>query len=98
MTSRQFVEFLKRKIEENGVKKVVPDRDMLKIAWRRTQKIEVVNAAIAVAAAEIEDDDWTCPAAPRDLATQVRETLRRNPRMPWDDALARIAAKRGEKG
>jgi hypothetical protein len=94
MTSRQFVEFLKRKIEENGVKKVVPVRDILKIAWRRAQKIKVVNAAIAVAVAEI-DDDWNCPAAPQNLATQVREMLRRNPRMPWDDALARIAAKRG---
>ncbi|MGC1644669.1 MAG: hypothetical protein WA741_02475 [Candidatus Sulfotelmatobacter sp.] len=97
MTSRELIELIERKLVEHGVKKVVPNQATLKIAWRRAQKIKVVNAAIAQVMDEI-DDDWACPAAPRDLATQVRETLRRNPRMPWDDALARIAAKRGEKG
>lgn len=96
MTSRQFIEFIKGKIEESGVQKVVPHREMLKIAWRRAQKIKVVNAAIAQAMDEI-DDDWACPAAPRDLATQVSEMLRRNPRMPWDDALALIATKPGQR-
>lgn len=95
MTSKQFVSLIERNLVENGVKKVIPNRDTLKIAWRRIQKIKVVNAAVAVAAIEINDDDWACPAAPRDLATQVREMLSRKPLMPWDAALAQIAAKRG---
>ena len=97
MTSKQFVSLIERNLVENGVTKVIPNRDTLKIAWRRIQKIKVVNAAVAVAAIEINDDDWVCPAAPRDLATQVRQMLRRKPLMPWDEALARIAATSGGK-
>jgi DNA topoisomerase VI subunit B len=95
MTSRQLIELIERKLVEHGVKKVIPNGGTLKIAWRRAQKIKVVNAAIASAMNEI-DDDWACPAAPRNLATQVREMLRRKPLMPWDEVLARIA-KRGKR-
>lgn len=87
MTSRQFISFIERKLEENGVKKVVPDRATLKIAWERAEKVNFVNAAIDEAMSFI---GATRPA-PRDLGTQVREMLGRNPQIPWDDALARIA-------
>jgi len=95
MTSRQFVSYIEQKLEENGVKKVVPDKDVLKIAWRRAQKIKFVNAAIRRVMEEIGDDSWTGPAPLRNLATQIRQMLRRDPLLSWDAALAKIV-KRGK--
>jgi hypothetical protein len=89
LTSDQFVAFLKRKLEENGIQKVVPDRDTLKIAWRRAQMVERLNATMDHIMDEISADGWTRPA-PRDLATQVRKMLHRHPHIPWDEALARL--------
>jgi hypothetical protein len=96
MTSRQLIELIERKLVEHGVKKIVPDRATLKIAWERAEKIRLLNAAIDKAMESVNRKGAT-RSAPSDLSTQVREMLHRNPKMPWDDALARIAAKRGGK-
>jgi hypothetical protein len=46
MTSRQFIEWLERKLAENGVQKVVPDRQTLGAAWRRARAfIQLEKAA-----------------------------------------------------
>ena len=92
MTSEQFVSFLERKLEEHGVKKVVPDKATLQMAWERAEKIRLLNAAIDEAMKRVNQKGAT-RTAPRDLATQIREKLRRNPLLSWDEALARIAAK-----
>jgi DNA topoisomerase VI subunit B len=96
MTSRQFISFIERKLEGHGVKKVVPDRATLKIAWERAEKVRLINAAIDEAMRRINRNRTTKPA-PRDLVTQVRETLRRHPEMPWDEALAQIADRCGSR-
>jgi hypothetical protein len=87
---------IERKLVEHGVKKIVPDRATLKIAWERAEKTRLLNAAIDKAMESVNRKGAT-RSAPSDLSTQVREMLHRNPKMPWDDALARIAAKRGGK-
>ena len=97
MTSKQFIALIERNLVEHGVKKVIPDRDTLNIAWRRIQKIKVVNGAVAYAALEIDSDNWTCPTAPRDLTAQVQEMLRRHPELPWDVALAKLADTKPKK-
>jgi hypothetical protein len=39
MTSRQFIEWLERKLEEHGVEKVVPEMDLLGEVWQQTWKV-----------------------------------------------------------
>src|SRR5207245_11304797 len=53
MTSDQFVDWLQRKLEENGVTKVVPDEATLAPAWQRADRISRIKAATA----EIEADE-----------------------------------------
>ena len=92
MTSRQFIQLIERKLEEHGVKKVLPDRATLKIAWERAEKVRLINSVIDEAMERVNRKGATRPA-PRNLASQVREMLRRKPLMPWDEALSQLARK-----
>ena len=38
MTSPQFVEYVERKLRENGVAKIVPDQDLLAEAYMSAEK------------------------------------------------------------
>src|SRR5262245_26122610 len=46
MSSAQFITFLERKLEEHGVRKVVPDRKRLEKAFRRATEIALLNRGI----------------------------------------------------
>jgi DNA topoisomerase VI subunit B len=87
MTSERFVGWIERKLEENGVTKVVPDEATLAAAWQRADRVSRIKAAIA----KIESAAIEVPV-PDDLKTQVRDLLRMEPSLSWDEALAHIAA------
>lgn len=97
MTARQFVEWLESKLSEHGLGKVVPDAPTLKVAWRRARRIARVNAAIARAMEQEADEDHDGEKPPPDLGRKVRQLLDREPRLPWDLALMRIAGDREEQ-
>jgi hypothetical protein len=87
MTSGQFVEWLKRKLDEHGVTKVLPDETTLAAAWQRADRISRIKTAIA----EIEADETEVPV-PDELQSKVEERLALEPELSWDLALVRIAA------
>jgi hypothetical protein len=87
MTSGQFVEWLKRKLDEHGVTKVLPDETTLAAAWQRANRISRIKTAIA----EIEADETDVPV-PDELQSKVEERLALEPELSWDLALVRIAA------
>jgi hypothetical protein len=86
MTSRQFVEYLEDKFRKAGVTKVIPsDSDFLARAWKR-------SLAIAKAREAIDEIEWgESPAAPKGLEAKIRRQLKRDSKLSWDAALARIA-------
>jgi hypothetical protein len=92
MTSRQFINWLEGKFAEVGVDKVVPKRETLAVAWKRSLMAAKVNEAVDRVREEFSKERRTKPM-PRDIEEQVRDVLRRDPELPWDAALARIAAK-----
>jgi hypothetical protein len=88
MTSRQFISWLERKLEENGVEKVVPDEETLGAAWSRAKRIAKIKDAIETIEAEVEEE---ADDVPKNLEKRVRKLLKKHPTLSWDQALARIA-------
>jgi DNA topoisomerase VI subunit A len=86
MTSRQFINWLEKKLKQVGVKKVVPNKKTLAVAWQRA-------VAIAKAREIIEEVKEEQPPVPKGLEKKVRDMLKRKPALSWDRALARIADK-----
>jgi len=87
MTSRELVDYVERKLRENGVVKIVPDQERLAAAYRlfhgRERLQKVVDATIK---ASTEDDI----AVPDNLAGRVKSRLSETS-MNWDEVIARIA-------
>jgi hypothetical protein len=90
MTSRQFVDFVTSKLEGYGVRKLVPERDALDQHARRVVTRALANRRLDAMRSEIEADA-DAVALPDDLTEQVEMLLRREPALPWDIAVARIA-------
>lgn len=87
MDSATFIRWVEEKLQEHGVKKHVPDEADLRIAWQRAWRIQELNKAIALAAANLP----ATPDPPADLATAVATRLKKSPAMAWDMALLETA-------
>jgi hypothetical protein len=89
LTSDQLVAFVERKLTAYGVRKVVPQADILAEAYRsnvHTAKIrEIVDRAIK------DMGDRDAIGVPENLADPVADLLRENPTWRWDDAVEAIA-------
>jgi hypothetical protein len=87
MTSRQFIDFLERKLIQHGIEKVVPDEDTLELHARR-----VLEQLITERFVESHRDEIAKAVAsyqlPDDLHARVTAELERDPSLPWDIALA----------
>jgi len=82
MDSQQFLDWLERKLQEAGVGKVIPDEDVLAVAWRHLQRVAKLQAALKAAMAETETES----SAPEALREQIRERIT-DTVDPWDAAL-----------
>jgi hypothetical protein len=93
MTSRQFVDFLERKLTEHGVAKVVPEPEIIEQHARR-----LIEQRLAKEALDKIRDQLAKEAAahelPSDLGDQVRRLLTEQPQVSWDGALATILRQR----
>ena len=87
LPSDQLVAFIERKLTEHGVKKVVPDTDLLGDAYRLFVRSKRVEEVVAKAIEDIDDEDIDLPA---DLAARVADYLKDNPTVRWDAAVAAI--------
>jgi hypothetical protein len=84
MNSPQFVAFVERKLRENGIKKIVPDQDLLAEAYIGMERGRRLEEAIA----ELDDeDDPGDIKPPSDLEQRVRKLLEERPSMRWDAAV-----------
>jgi hypothetical protein len=91
MTSRQLVDFIEAKLREYGVKKVIPDDDVLERQARRCIEQRMIAEAISKARKKIAGRVKKT-LAPEGLRQKVPKLLERSPRLPWDIAVARIVA------
>jgi hypothetical protein len=91
LSSDQLVAFVERKLKQHGIKKVIPDDDLLGETYRlviRNREIEEIVKR------ELEKSNGNAAAKlPPALGAQVRQYLKKHPQSRWDQAVAAIAAK-----
>lgn len=87
--SRQLVNWIEQKLQQHGVKKVVPDAGTLTTAYRRAAAAQYVNTRMDELSREaVEHADGL--GIPDDLGARVANLLKAEPSLPWDQAVARI--------
>ncbi len=89
--SDHLIRWLERKLDERGVKKLVPDAAVLEEAYRRMAYVHTINAKIKQAATEAEKAAKSVKI-PKALCAKVSRLLKERPGLSWDAALANIAA------
>ncbi len=89
--SDHLIRWLERKLDERGIKKLVPDAAVLEEAYRRMAYVHTINAKIKQAADEAEKAAKSVKI-PKTLSRKVACLLKAQPGLSWDAALAEIAA------
>jgi hypothetical protein len=90
MASDELVEFVERKLEENGIRKLIPDKETLDEAYRLFERGKQIEEAVQSVIDEMPDDTDDIPV-PSDLVDQVKQKLKDEPELRWDQAVAKIA-------
>lgn len=90
MTSPQFISFVERKLNEHGVKKIVPDTDELEDAYRLFTRSHMAKQIVKRELKKLDGD--AAVKAPGDFKSQVRQHLAQHPADRWDTAVRQIAA------
>jgi hypothetical protein len=86
--SDQFVKWLESKLDEAGIRKVIPDEETLKAAYLRARKLARLQRMVD----EIIDEDDTEIEVPDDVAERIATKLDEERSHSWDDALTSLAA------
>lgn len=97
MTSPQFIEFIKTKLDEHGITKLIPSTEILEAHWRRLYAEHKARDAFEEIREKCEADAKTA-VQPANLAEKVADALRHHPTLPWDLALARHVPLGDEEG
>jgi hypothetical protein len=93
MTSPQFVAFVERKLKENGVAKIVPDRELLAKVYAGVERGRRLEEAVEKLD-EIDMDDFK---APMDLEKRVKAELKKHPHIRWDAAVEGVVSSERRK-
>ncbi len=89
LTSDHLIELIERKLDEHGVKKVIPDDETLAAAYLRGVLFAEINTQIEKMA-----DGGQSVRVPKTLGRRVRALLKKDPTLSWDEAVTRIVEKR----
>jgi hypothetical protein len=89
LTSDQLVGFIERKLAAHGIRKVIPQADLLGDAYRLFVNSARLEKIVKKAIEEIEDQDDL--DAPVDLGERAAEYLQQHPESRWDAAVRAIA-------
>ena len=88
-TSGDFIEWIESKLKQHGIKKVVPDSEVLADAYRRAVLSNILNDKLESFMEEANDE--VAELSPQRLTNKVKKVLKKSPEMSWDEAIARIA-------
>ena len=89
MTAPQFIEFLEKKLIEQGVQKVIPDTATLELHARRVAEQIRAQEAFDEVLEEIRGNADSI-TLPDDLLEQVQGLLAKAPAMSWDAAVSQV--------
>jgi hypothetical protein len=91
LPSDQLIQFIERKLQTHGVRKIIPDPETLAKAYR----LWVRSAEIKNVIKEMVEKETDGIAIPADLNEHVAARLREHPAESWDEAVRAIAADDG---
>ena len=87
LTSDELVAFVERKLQENGVRKVIPANGLLADTYRLYKRGAAIKQLVDAELAKPNEE-----AVPDDLKARVQAYLEEHPERPWDVAVAHIVA------
>ena len=87
MTSKQLIDWLEKKLQDYGVKKVVPDEDVLKKAYANAYKAAKIREEVHKIVSQFDED----VQIPDDLKSQIQESIH-GTSQSWDTAIKMLAA------
>ncbi len=90
-TSGDFIAWIESKLNEYGVRKVVPAKEVLDVAYRRATQTALIRARLdrVVGLAKTEASQISVP---KTLLRKVRKRLAEDPALPWDKVVTEVAA------
>jgi hypothetical protein len=97
MTSEQFIEWLNRALIKAGAKKLLPDSEMLRAAYRRAMIGKRFEEKIEELENEMEDKEQGIKI-PKGLRKQIQEKLKDDPGRSWDSVIWELAENGDDKG
>jgi hypothetical protein len=87
MTSEQFVGFIKRKLAEHGIEKIVPSKQALDKAYRLFERGRRLEQTFDKMAMDLEIAD---ARTPDDIEKRIAEIMRERPTLRWDAAVKEV--------
>jgi hypothetical protein len=84
MASDDLIAMIERKLKDYGLKKVVPDDDVLAEAYREFHRSKELRKEFEEMESEFEESKIKVP---KTLNKQVRAVLEKHPDLRWDDAI-----------
>ena len=84
MTSDALIAMIERKLKDYGLKKVIPDDDLLGEAYQAFHRSNELREKFEELESEFEESKIKVP---KNLKNQVRAILKKHPDLRWDDAL-----------
>jgi hypothetical protein len=84
MASDDLVAMIERKLKDYGLKKVIPDDDVLAEAYQQFHRSKELREEFEDLESEFEESDIKVP---KNLKNQVRAMLEKHPDLRWDDAI-----------
>src|SRR5262249_13392681 len=88
--SGDLVAWVERKLQENGIGKVVPDADTLRQAFRRAAEAVYIRELIERAQEDFQERLENL-GIPPDLEDRLRKALAERPALAWDAIVAELA-------
>jgi hypothetical protein len=85
-TSGDIVAFVEGKLEENGIRKVIPGDDVLSLQYRRVLEARIFQSRAGEVAQRAREEAQRADV-PQGLFERVRQRLQREPAMSWDQAV-----------
>jgi hypothetical protein len=84
MASDDLIAMIKRKLKAHGLKKVVPDDDVLAEAYQQFHRSKELREEFEDLESEFEETEVKIP---KTLSKQIRAVLEKHPDLRWDDAI-----------
>lgn len=97
IASNELIAFIDSGSEEHGVRKIIPEDDILELPARRMLERQMVLQALTELLPNIRKQAAET-ILPDDLRRRLQEQFNNLPELPWDAAIAKIIQSDGEDG